>query len=115
MPRFDLVHLGVGADGHTASLFPFAPALLERGRAAAPAVHGGEPRVTLTVPVLDAARRVDLLATGAGKAAVVRRVLRGAPDPLRIPAQLVRPRAAEPAWILDRAAAALLGEPGREA
>ncbi|HEV2146509.1 MAG TPA: 6-phosphogluconolactonase, partial [Longimicrobiaceae bacterium] len=110
VPRFDLVHLGVGDDGHTASLFPFAPALLERERLAAPAVHEGEPRVTLTVPVLNAAARVEFLATGAGKAPVVRKVLRGALDPLRLPAQLVRPAAGDPVWILDEPAAAKLSE-----
>jgi 6-phosphogluconolactonase len=98
----------MGADGHTASLFPFAPALLERRRPAAPALHGGEPRVTLTPPALNAASRLEFLVTGAEKAARVRAVLRGALDPLRIPAQLVRPAVAEPVWILDEAAASRL-------
>jgi 6-phosphogluconolactonase len=110
VPRLDLVHLGVGDDGHTVSLFPFAPALRERARLAVPALHGGEPRVTLTVPALNAAARVEFLATGAAKAGVVRRVLRGPLDPFRIPAQLVRPAAAEPVWILDRPAASLLAD-----
>ncbi len=111
-PRLDLVHLGMGADGHTASLFPFAPALLERVRPAAPALHDGEPRVTLTPPTLDAASRVEFLVTGADKAARVRAVLRGALDPLRIPAQLVRPASGEPVWILDEAAASRLEAEG---
>lgn len=106
-PRFDLLHLGVGGDAHTASLFPFSPALRERERWAVPTLHpgSGEPRVTLTVPVLNAARRVELLATGTEKAEVVRAVVRGALDPFRLPAQLVRPREGEAHWVLDRAAA----------
>ncbi len=112
IPRLDLVHLGMGGDGHTASLFPFAPALLERRRLAAPALHDGEPRVTLTVPVLNAARHLDFLVTGADKAVRLRQVLQGAPDPLRIPAQLVRPASGEPVWIVDRAAASRLEAEG---
>jgi 6-phosphogluconolactonase len=112
MPRLDLVHLGMGVDGHTASLFPFSPALLERNRLAAPALHEGEPRVTLTVPVLNAARRLDFLVTGADKAARLRAVLQGALDPLRIPAQLVSPSAGEPVWIVDEAAASRLDAGG---
>jgi 6-phosphogluconolactonase len=108
MPRLDLVHLGMGGDGHTASLFPFSPALQERNRLAAPALNEGELRVTLTVPVLNASRRLDFLVTGADKAARLRGVLQGALDPLRIPAQLVRPSAGEPVWIVDEAAASRL-------
>ena len=108
MPRLDLVHLGMGGDGHTASLFPFSPALLERNGLAAPALHDGEPRVTLTGPVLNASRRLDFLVTGADKAARLRGVLQGPLDPLRIPAQLVRAAAGEPVWIVDEAAASRL-------
>lgn len=109
VPRFDLVHLGVGPDAHTASLFPFAEEVLrERERAVVPALHlpDGEWRLTLTPPVLNAASRVEFLATGGGKAAVVRAVLRGPLDPFRLPAQLVRPHGGELAWVLDEAAAA---------
>jgi 6-phosphogluconolactonase len=112
MPRLDLVHLGMGGDGHTASLFPFASALLEHRRLAAPALHDGEPRVTLVVPVLTSARRLDFLVTGADKAVRLRQVLRGALDPLRIPAQLVRPASGEPVWIVDEAAASRLEAEG---
>ncbi|MEW5931731.1 MAG: 6-phosphogluconolactonase, partial [Gemmatimonadota bacterium] len=112
VPRLDLAHLGMGGDGHTASLFPFSPVLLERHRLAAPALHDGEPRVTLTPSVLDAASRLEFLVTGADKAQRVRTALRGALDPLRIPAQLVRPASGEPVWILDEAAASRLEAPG---
>jgi 6-phosphogluconolactonase len=108
-PVFDLIILGLGADGHTASLFPGSPALEERRRWTA-AVKGGQPevwRVTLTYAVLNRARRVLFLACGASKAAVVRRVLTAVPPEL--PAQRVRPPAGRVTWVLDPAAAALLG------
>jgi 6-phosphogluconolactonase len=110
-PVFDLIILGVGADGHTASLFPGSPALEERLRWTA-AVKGGPPdvwRVTLTYAVLNRARRVVFLACGARKAAVVRRVLTASPPDL--PAQRVRPPAGRVTWVLDPAAAALLESP----
>jgi 6-phosphogluconolactonase len=107
-PILDLAVLGVGSDGHTASLFPGLPALDEQQRWTA-AVKGGIPdvwRVTLTYPVLNRARRVLFLAAGDAKAAVVRRILSGAPPGL--PAQRVRPAAGRITWVLDRAAARLL-------
>lgn len=107
IPAFDLVHLGIGPDGHTASLFPFDDLLRERDRTVARALLRplGEWRLTLTVPVLNAARRVEMLALGEGKASIVRAALRGPIDPHRIPAQLVRPVAGEMVWMLDRGAA----------
>lgn len=104
-PRFDLILLGLGEDGHTASLFPFHPALEERERWVV-AVEGMDPpRVTLTFPVLNRARRVVFLVTGANKAAIVRAVLRGPSDPRRWPAQGVRPGPGRLLWLVDRAAA----------
>lgn len=111
-PRFDLVLLGLGDDGHTASLFPGTAALAERRRL----VVVNEPpgyvqpavtRVTLTFPVLDAARVVMFLVTGAGKAERVRAVLSdaGSKD---LPAGRVRPRQGQLIWLLDRAAASRL-------
>ncbi|HET6763868.1 MAG TPA: 6-phosphogluconolactonase, partial [Longimicrobiaceae bacterium] len=107
MPRFDLVHLGLGPDGHVCSLFPFTAPLLERGATVANnlLVAESEWRITLTFPVLNHARRVEFISPGAGKAAVVRRVLRGPLDPMQIPAQLVRPVDGELAWVIDAAAA----------
>ena len=114
IPRFDLVHLGLGTDGHTCSLFPFAPLLLERGRTVATALFGplGEPRITLTLPVVNAAAQVEMLAPGGDKAAVVKKVLEGPRDPVRVPAQGVRPATGEMVWLLDRAAAARLAAHG---
>jgi 6-phosphogluconolactonase len=100
----DLAILGVGADGHTASLFPGDPALAAGGLYAA--ARGGT-RVTATLPLLARARRVVFVVTGDGKAAVCAQLL-GATPPRELPAALVAAAAADVAWILDRAAAALL-------
>lgn len=105
-PVFDLTCLGVGSDGHTASLFPGDPALQETQRWAVP-VRGGIPemdRITLSLPVINASRRVLFLATGAAKSAVVHKTLKqpGA----NLPAQLVRPHSGRSIWLLDRDAAA---------
>jgi 6-phosphogluconolactonase len=114
VPIFDLVHLGVGHDGHVCSLFPFDALLMERVRNLGVAIHQplGEPRISLTIPVLNAARRVEMIVTGREKAAVVRQVLRGPLDPFRIPAQLVRPVDGVLAWTLDRDAASALADGG---
>ena len=102
----DLAVLGIGSDGHTASLFPNAPALDETQRRAVVAEAGLEPfvpRVTMTRPVLDAARVVVYLATGEGKAEAIERAFAGGPSP-ETPASLVR--GVQTIAILDGAAAA---------
>jgi len=109
-PRFDLVLLGLGADGHTASLFPGSPALDEDGRLVV-AVYVPKLdawRLTLTPPVLRSARHTVFLVSGSDKASVLREVLEGPYEPRRLPAQLVRPEAGELTWLLDEAAASLL-------
>ncbi|HJX61549.1 MAG TPA: 6-phosphogluconolactonase, partial [Dehalococcoidia bacterium] len=109
-PRLDLVLLGLGADGHTASLFPGSPALHEDGRLVV-AVHVPKLdawRLTLTPPVLRSARHIVLLVSGSDKASVLREVLEGPYDPHRLPAQLVRPQGGELTWLVDEAAASLL-------
>jgi 6-phosphogluconolactonase len=110
IPRFDLVHLGLGPDGHTCSLFPFHALLRARDRAVGVALHRplGEWRLSLTAPAVNAAARVEVLALGAGKAEVVRKVLAGPRDPFRLPMQLIRPIYGEMAWMLDAPAAARL-------
>ena len=103
VPRLDLALLGLGEDGHTASLFPDDPVLEERERLCA-AVHGSKPpfeRVTLTLPILRSARAIVVLTAGAGKAWAVRATLAG-PSP-RVPASLLADGAVE--LIADRAAA----------
>jgi 6-phosphogluconolactonase len=111
-PRFDLIHLGLGTEGHTASLFPGSPALAERERlVAAPWVEKLDSfRITLTPPVLNAAREVQFLAAGAEKADIVRAILRDPKDPNELPAQIVAPEDGKLTWLLDEAAAAKLGE-----
>jgi len=110
LPRFDLVHLGVGPDAHVASLFPFTEPLREHDRTVTTNLHlpDGEPRITLTLPVLNGAARVEMIVIGASKADVVWTVLRGPIDPYRLPAQFVRPGDGEVVWIMDRAAAGRL-------
>lgn len=108
--RLDVALLGIGPDGHTASLFPDAPALAETERAAVAAEAGLEPfvpRVTLTIPKLSAARLVLFLVTGADKADAVARAFRGEAGPAT-PASLVRSAEGRTVAILDPAAAAAL-------
>lgn len=109
VPRLDLVLLGVGVDGHTASLFPGSPALKEVFRTVV-AVHASAAaipqRFTLTYPVLNAAGCVIYLVSGAEKAKVVRASL--GEQAATLPAGLVRPADGRLVWLLDRAAAALL-------
>ena len=114
-PRFDLVMLGMGDDGHTASLFPRTAALAERRAwvAANWVEKLGAWRITLTAPAINAARHIMFLVNGAGKAARLREVFRGAQDPERLPSQLIRPADGTLEWLLDEAAAADLVE-GRE-
>ena len=110
IPRFDVVHLGVGPDAHTCSLFPFGPLLREREQTVAAALYLplGEPRVTFTFPVVNAAARVEVFVVGRDKAGVAWQVLHGPLDPFRLPAQNVRPRDGDHVWIMDEAAAAQL-------
>ena len=107
-PIFDLVLLGMGADGHTASLFPYSQPLTERRRwvVGHQVARLGKARITLTPPILNRAAEVRLLVTGADKAGVLKEVLLGPRDPERLPVQLVAPEAARLVWLLDRAAGA---------
>ena len=114
-PVLDLILLGLGADGHTASLFPGSPALHVRNRAVCAVTDAPAPlaqRLTLTLPVLSAGRRVVVLATGADKAAAVAAALE--PDAASgslaalSPVARVRPAPGRLVWLLDEAAAARL-------
>lgn len=111
VPHFDLVFLGMGPDGHTASLFPGHPALAERKRWVAPVMDAPKPpprRLTLTVPVLNAAKLVLFMATGADKAQALREVLEGNSSPDQYPAKHVRPGADRLVWLVDEAAGGAL-------
>lgn len=109
-PRFDLVMLGMGDDGHTASLFPGTAALDEtRAWVVANEVpQKSTRRLTLTAPVLNAARCVMFAVEGDDKAASLAQVLEGPHDPGRFPSQLIAPVDGELLWLVDRAAAARL-------
>ena len=112
-PVFDLVLLGMGDDGHTASLFPHTKALHEMGRlAVANHVLQKETwRITLTWPVINQAREVCFLIEGSEKTAVLSEVLTGPHDPEQFPSQLIRPASGELRFLLDEAAAAKLPAP----
>jgi 6-phosphogluconolactonase len=110
LPRFDLVLLGMGPDGHTASLFPGTAALHEQKRlVVAPWVEKFNTyRVTLTPPVLNNAVAVVFLVSGEEKAETLRGVLEGNYQPDRLPSQIVRPSDGTLLWLVERAAARLL-------
>lgn len=110
-PRLDLVLLGLGPDGHTASLFPGSAALDEGARWVISTFVDrlGTRRTTLTLPVLNRARGVVFLVSGAGKAAALAGVLEPAPGGAPLPAARVRPVRGEVLWIIDAAAASRLG------
>ena len=105
-PSLDLILLGIGEDGHTASLFPETSALEVHDRwvVANPVLKLQTTRLTLTVPVINAARAVNFLVAGEGKAKALKQILEGDADPRQYPAKLVRP-ADGPVWMVDRAAA----------
>jgi 6-phosphogluconolactonase len=109
-PRFDLIFLGLGSDGHTASLFPGSAALAENIKWVCPnyVEKLGMHRLTLTYPVLNAAAEIVFLVAGSGKAEILRQVLEGPRDLRRLPAQGVQPAEGNVTWYLDRAAANLL-------
>lgn len=110
LPRFDLIFLGLGRDGHTASLFPGQDAPGECRRLVV-AVKGGDPdvaRLTLTFPVINQAREAIFMVSGRDKAKVVRAVIEASDR--RLPASRVRPARGVLTWLLDREAASLLKE-----
>ena len=107
-PTFDQIFLGMGADGHIASLFPEHVALDEKEKLVV-AVKGGDPyvsRLTMTLPVLNRARQIVFLVSGKGKAAALKRVFEG--DQAILPIRKIRALEGELTWLLDREAASLL-------
>ncbi|MFW6054808.1 MAG: 6-phosphogluconolactonase, partial [Thermodesulfobacteriota bacterium] len=107
-PVFDLIYLGLGSDGHTASLFPGQTAFHEKRRLIVP-VKGGSPdvnRLTMTLPLINRAKQKVFLVSGSDKARTVKRIVR---DKLQdLPAGRIRPEKGRLIWILDQEAAALL-------
>jgi 6-phosphogluconolactonase len=110
LPRFDLVLLGLGADGHTASLFPDSPALNDTTRLAVanPVDKLGLYRLTFTFPLINSAENIVFLVSGAEKAEVVKEILEGRPESFNYPAQGIAPAHGNLAWFLDKPASAQL-------
>lgn len=111
-PRFDLILLGMGPDGHTASLFPQTSALQEKSRIV---VNNwveklGASRITLTLPALNAARAALFLVSGSDKASALREVLEGDGPAEKFPSRLLQPVDGELIWFVDRAAACELSK-----
>lgn len=109
-PQFDLIFLGLGADGHTASLFPNTDALKETsGWVAANYVEKLKNwRITLTAPAINAAAQVTFLVAGEGKAKTLKAVLEGSRQPRLYPSQLIEPAQGDLLWLVDEKAASLL-------
>ena len=109
-PVFDLIYLGIGLDGHTASLFPGQDALDETERLVM-SVKGGDPyvsRLTLTFPVINRAKRIVFMVSGRGKADTLRTILE-CPE-AGLPAQRVRPLKGSLTWLLDNESASMLSK-----
>ncbi len=114
IPEFDLIMLGIGEDGHTASLFPEAPSLKEKKRIAIPVIAEKPPhkRISLTLPVLTNAQRIMFLVTGSEKAGIVREIVEESES--RLPASLVRRMARSVYLVIDEGAASLLSGTGAD-
>lgn len=112
MPRFDMILLGMGPDGHTASLFPESAALAEKSRLVVAnwVEKLKTSRITFTLPVLNAARCVAFLVSGTDKAVVLRGVLQGDAPGEQYPSKLVQPSDGKLLWFVDRAAASQLSD-----
>ncbi len=117
VPRFDIIQLGMGTDGHTASLFPHTDALHELGRIAI-ANHVPQQaqswRITLTWPVIVEAAHIFFLIESSDKAGPLHSVLQGAYDPETLPSQLIQPKNGRLLFLLDKAAAAELPAPAAD-
>ena len=109
LPTFDLILLGVGSDGHTASLFPHTEALTVRDRLVTVGNKDGEPRLSFTVSLINNARCVIFLAAGENKRQALAQILASSADEMTYPARLIQPQG-ELWWLLDRAAGEELSE-----
>jgi 6-phosphogluconolactonase len=111
-PRFDVVLLGMGNEGHTLSLFPGTKALHETQRIVASNWVGKlyTDRITLTAPAANAAANVIFMVTGSDKACALKAVLEGPQEPEQLPAQMIQPSNGSLYWLIDAAAASLLSK-----
>lgn len=109
-PLFDLILLGMGADGHTASIFPGSEAVRETERLVTTGYNSeqGTHRITLTAPLINQSRQIFFAVFGEGKAETLRQVLEGEYAPGQLPVQLIRPDQSEVTWFLDKGSAKLL-------
>lgn len=103
-PALDVILLGMGDDGHTASLFPHTEALHVSDRLITVGNKDGQPRLTFTIPLINAARCVLFLVTGANKQSALAQVFAPEADPSQYPARLIQPQTGELIWLLDQAA-----------
>ena len=103
-PSFDLILLGMGDDGHTASLFPHTEALRVNDRLVTVGSKAGQPRLTFTVPLINAARQVIFMVAGSNKQTALERILSGSGDSMTYPAILIQPPG-ELWWLLEQTAA----------
>ena len=110
VPAFDLILLGIGEDGHTASLFPETSALdvTDRWVVANPVLKLETTRLTHTIPVINAAKAVTFLVAGEGKTEALKQILEGDADPRAYPAKFIRPECGDLTWMVDKAAASSL-------
>ncbi len=108
VPRFDLILLGIGEDGHTASLFPGHPLLTQTRAWVAPVLNAPKPppiRITMTLPLINNSRNVVFVAAGAGKADILSKVLNPQKNRQKLPAELVNPTDGALQWFIDKTAA----------
>ncbi len=110
-PRFDLVWLGMGDDGHTASLFPHTAALAEMNRWVTVGDKDGEPRITFTLPLINHSRQVMVVAAGASKQSALSQVFAAEAEDAAYPIRLVQPTG-QLTWLLDAEAVGDLNLPG---
>ena len=117
LPRFDLVLLGMGPEGHTASLFPGTKALNEERRLVVSNWVGKlyTDRITLTPPVLNSAARIIFMVHGKEKAPALKAVLEGPYEPDQLPAQMIKPKEGKILWLVDPAAAGMLAPQAKRA
>jgi 6-phosphogluconolactonase len=112
-PAFDLILLGMGADGHTASIFPGSDAVHENKRLVTTGYNNdqGTHRITFTAPLINQARHIFIAVFGDDKAETLRQVLEGEDNPEQLPVQLVKSGQSEITWFLDDESAKLLRNP----
>jgi len=109
-PRFDFMLLGLGENGHTASLFPETDVLQEQNKLVDSVFieEKDQYRITLTYPVINSARNIVFLVHGSSKSSVLQKILEGKYEPNELPAQLIKPSSSELFWLIDENAAAIL-------